>query len=294
MLAGVTRGFRAGDGPHSAGGGRGAAGRRAGALRAGRGAVGDDRAAAGAGDDGHLPGGAALAGRAMRCRACWLSASCWPRAAASCTGAASTGTGRWPVWVTPQFSAGRAGRRGAAAVRRHHGLAEPARAWRRSALRAYAMPVSPVITATGAATLLLAPFGAFALNLAAITAAICMGREAHDDPARRYVAAGGGRRLLHRAGPGRRRGGRPARRLSARAGGGGGRAGAAGHDRRRAGSGAERRAPPRRRRADLSGHAVGREPGWASARPSGAWWPAARRSWCNTTAPALQLAESTP
>jgi hypothetical protein len=27
------------------------------------------------------------------------------------------------------------------------------------------------------------------LNLAAITAAICMGREAHEDPARRYVAA---------------------------------------------------------------------------------------------------------
>ena len=37
--------------------------------------------------------------------------------------------------------------------------------------------------------MLLAPFGAFALNLAAITAAICMGREAHEDPARRYTAA---------------------------------------------------------------------------------------------------------
>jgi benzoate membrane transport protein len=33
------------------------------------------------------------------------------------------------------------------------------------------------------------PFGAFALNLAAITAAICMGREAHEGQARRYVAA---------------------------------------------------------------------------------------------------------
>jgi benzoate membrane transport protein len=50
-------------------------------------------------------------------------------------------------------------------------------------------PVSPVITTTGVATLLLAPFGAFALNLAAITAAICMGREAHAEPSRRYVAA---------------------------------------------------------------------------------------------------------
>lgn len=53
----------------------------------------------------------------------------------------------------------------------------------------YAVPISPVVGWTGAANLLLAPFGAFALNLAAITAAICMGREAHDDPARRYVAA---------------------------------------------------------------------------------------------------------
>ena len=49
-------------------------------------------------------------------------------------------------------------------------------------------PVSPVITGTGLATLLLAPFGAFGLNLAAITAAICMGPEAHPDPGRRYVA----------------------------------------------------------------------------------------------------------
>jgi benzoate membrane transport protein len=39
------------------------------------------------------------------------------------------------------------------------------------------------------ATLVLAPFGAFALNLSAITAAICMGREAHADPSRRYTAA---------------------------------------------------------------------------------------------------------
>ena len=53
----------------------------------------------------------------------------------------------------------------------------------------YTPPISPLIGWTGAATLLLAPFGAFALNLAAITAAICMGREAHPDPAKRYVAA---------------------------------------------------------------------------------------------------------
>ena len=49
-------------------------------------------------------------------------------------------------------------------------------------------PVSPVIASTGVATLLLAPFGSFGINLAAITAAICMGPEAHADPKRRYVA----------------------------------------------------------------------------------------------------------
>lgn len=53
----------------------------------------------------------------------------------------------------------------------------------------YDVRVSPLVGWTGVATLLLAPFGAFALNLAAITAAICMGREAHEDPARRYMAA---------------------------------------------------------------------------------------------------------
>jgi benzoate membrane transport protein len=52
----------------------------------------------------------------------------------------------------------------------------------------YQIPVSPVTTATGLVTLVLAPFGAFAINLAAITAAICMSPEAHADPARRYTA----------------------------------------------------------------------------------------------------------
>ena len=53
----------------------------------------------------------------------------------------------------------------------------------------YAVPVSPAIATTGLATLVLAPFGAYALNLAAITAAICMGREAAEDPARRWWAS---------------------------------------------------------------------------------------------------------
>ena len=60
-----------------------------------------------------------------------------------------------------------------------------------AAIRAagFPIPISKVISLTGFATLLLAPFGAFALNLSAITASICMGAEAHRDPARRYVAA---------------------------------------------------------------------------------------------------------
>jgi benzoate membrane transport protein len=53
----------------------------------------------------------------------------------------------------------------------------------------YELPLSKIITMTGLATLVLAPFGAFALNLSAITAAICMGKEAHPDPAKRYTAA---------------------------------------------------------------------------------------------------------
>ena len=41
---------------------------------------------------------------------------------------------------------------------------------------------------SAAASLVFAPLGAHSINLAAITAGICAGREAHEDPARRYVA----------------------------------------------------------------------------------------------------------
>ena len=127
----------------------------------------------------------------------------WPRyavpgvLAAGIALAAAQGRLRWgevewawalPVWTTPVFSTG-------ALV----GVALPlfivtmasqnlpgVAAQRASG---YRIPISPVITTTGIATLLLAPFGGYALNLAAITAAICMGREAHEDPARRYWAS---------------------------------------------------------------------------------------------------------
>jgi benzoate membrane transport protein len=45
-----------------------------------------------------------------------------------------------------------------------------------------------LIGSTGLASTALAPFGSHAVNLAAITAAICTGPEAHQDPRRRYVA----------------------------------------------------------------------------------------------------------
>jgi benzoate membrane transport protein len=93
-----------------------------------------------------------------------------------------------PVWVTPRFTAG-------ALI----GVALPLFVVTMASqnvpgvavIRAsgYAVPISPIIGWTGLANLALAPFGGFALNLAAITAAICMGREAHEDPRRRYVAA---------------------------------------------------------------------------------------------------------
>ena len=53
----------------------------------------------------------------------------------------------------------------------------------------YQTPVSPLIGWTGLTGLLLAPFGGFSFNLAAITAAICMSPEADHDPQRRYLAA---------------------------------------------------------------------------------------------------------
>ena len=53
----------------------------------------------------------------------------------------------------------------------------------------YEPPISPIIAWTGATTVLLAPFGGFAINLAAITAAICCSPQAHEDPARRHRAA---------------------------------------------------------------------------------------------------------
>ncbi|MBS0469050.1 MAG: benzoate/H(+) symporter BenE family transporter [Proteobacteria bacterium] len=55
-------------------------------------------------------------------------------------------------------------------------------------LSGYQAPSRAVLTGTGLASLALAPFGGISIVLAAITAALCTGPDAHPDPARRYVA----------------------------------------------------------------------------------------------------------
>ena len=47
----------------------------------------------------------------------------------------------------------------------------------------------PLFTTTGIFSILSAPFGGHAVNLAAITAAMCAGEDAHHDPSRRYWSA---------------------------------------------------------------------------------------------------------
>ncbi|MGL3822940.1 benzoate/H(+) symporter BenE family transporter [Sphingopyxis sp. R3-92] len=47
---------------------------------------------------------------------------------------------------------------------------------------------NPVITVTGFGSLIMAPFGSHAFNIAAITAAIATGEEAHEDPSKRWIA----------------------------------------------------------------------------------------------------------
>jgi len=93
-----------------------------------------------------------------------------------------------PVWTTPSLSIAAVFSIGiplfviAMASQNMPGLA---------VLRAegYQVPASPLISVTGIASVLLAPFGSHGIHLAAITMAICSGPEAHPDPARRYTAA---------------------------------------------------------------------------------------------------------
>ncbi len=94
----------------------------------------------------------------------------------------------WPEWVTPVWSWGAIIGLGlplwivTMASQNLPGVA---------AIRAngYDAPISPLIITTGVVTMLLAPFGGYALNLSAITAAITLGPEADPDRTRRYSAA---------------------------------------------------------------------------------------------------------
>lgn len=46
----------------------------------------------------------------------------------------------------------------------------------------------PILAVTGLGSFVMAFFGSHAFNLAAITAAICTGKESHEDPSKRWVA----------------------------------------------------------------------------------------------------------
>lgn len=52
----------------------------------------------------------------------------------------------------------------------------------------YDTPARPLIAATSAASVVVAFFGGITIVLAAITAALCTDRNAHEDPAKRYIA----------------------------------------------------------------------------------------------------------
>jgi benzoate membrane transport protein len=55
-------------------------------------------------------------------------------------------------------------------------------------LSGYRTPARPIIAATSLASLGVAFFGGITIVVAAITAALCTGKDAHEDPAKRYVA----------------------------------------------------------------------------------------------------------
>lgn len=92
-----------------------------------------------------------------------------------------------PVWITPQFSLSATLNIALPLVMvALTGQFVPGMAVLRAS--GYQTPASPIIASSALGTALLAPFGCHGLNPAAITAAICTGREAHEDPRKRYVA----------------------------------------------------------------------------------------------------------
>jgi len=93
-----------------------------------------------------------------------------------------------PVWTTPEFSI--AAIIGVSLPLYFVTMASqnvPGLAVLRSC--GYQTPVSPLTSWTGLTTVVAAPFGGFTYNLAAITAAICAGKEAGENPDTRYLAS---------------------------------------------------------------------------------------------------------
>ncbi|MBH0114923.1 benzoate/H(+) symporter BenE family transporter [Novosphingobium sp. YJ-S2-02] len=98
-----------------------------------------------------------------------------------------------PVWTTPRFDlAAMANIAVPLAVVALTGQFLPGIAVLRTAGYDHP-PARPLISWSAIASVILAPFGCHGLNLAALTAAICLGPDAHPDPDKRYVAgvAGG-------------------------------------------------------------------------------------------------------
>ncbi|WP_235037857.1 MULTISPECIES: benzoate/H(+) symporter BenE family transporter [unclassified Novosphingobium] len=98
-----------------------------------------------------------------------------------------------PVWTTPRFDwAATANIALPLAVVALTGQFLPGMAVLRNAGYDHP-PARPILSASAVTSMVLAPFGCHGLNLAAFTAAICLGPDAHPDPARRYIAgiAGG-------------------------------------------------------------------------------------------------------
>ncbi|MCH8620014.1 benzoate/H(+) symporter BenE family transporter [Undibacterium sp. TS12] len=93
-----------------------------------------------------------------------------------------------PVWTTPEFSVSAIISLGLPlALLCLTGQQVPGVAVMRAAGYEKA-PTSQLVTGTGFISLLMAPFGSHGVNLAAITAAICTGPEAHQQPEKRWVA----------------------------------------------------------------------------------------------------------
>ncbi len=113
-------------------------------------------------------------------------------ASVSTDGAAASGAGAVlgltrPVWTTPEFSISAIISLGVPlAVLSLTGQQLPGIAVLRAAN--YAAPTSQLVSMTGWVSVLMAPFGSHGVNLAAITAAICTGPEAHQRADRRWVA----------------------------------------------------------------------------------------------------------